>query len=102
MITVTVLYPNETNASFDNDYYMDKHLPMVRERLAPALESVKVEFGISGGAPDTPAPFVALGHLQFTSLDDFSAAFAPHAEEILADVPNYTSIAPVFQISQVQ
>lgn len=41
MITATVLYPNEPNTSFDNDYYMDKymdkHIPMVGQRLAPPL-----------------------------------------------------------------
>ena len=32
----------------------------------------------------------------------FEAAFLPHAQELLADVPNYTNIQPVIQISEVK
>ena len=33
MVRVTVLYPNESAKRFDHDYYANKHLPMVMERL---------------------------------------------------------------------
>jgi len=29
------------------------------------------------------------------------AGFGPHAQEIMSDIPNYTDIAPVIQISEV-
>jgi hypothetical protein len=32
MIKVTVMYPNGSGAKFDMNYYVGKHLPMVRER----------------------------------------------------------------------
>src|SRR5262249_49828671 len=59
-----------------------------------------VEEGIAGGAPGAPATFVAMGHLYFDSIDAFQAAFAPHAQSILADIPNYTNTQPTIQVSE--
>jgi uncharacterized protein (TIGR02118 family) len=102
VITVSVLYPNTSNEAFDMDYYVGKHIPMVQEKLGSALKSVKVEAGIAGGTPDAPAPFVAVAHLSFDSVEDFQGSFGPHAEEILADIPNYTAIPATFQIAEVR
>ncbi len=79
MIKVSVLYPNTTGCKFDMRYYLDKHMPMVRNKLGTACKRVAVEQGIAGGAPGSPATYVAMGHLYFDSTDAFQAAFAPHA-----------------------
>jgi uncharacterized protein (TIGR02118 family) len=102
MIKVSVLYPNRGDAKFDMDYYVTKHMPMVRQKLAPACKGVAAEQGIAGGAPGTPPAFVAMGHLLFDSADAFQKAMAPHAAEIMGDIPNYTNIQPVIQISDVK
>ena len=101
MITVSVLYPNDEGASFDHDYYKDKHIPMVAEKLGSALKGVTIERGIAGGAPGAPAPYVAIAHLSFDSVADFQGSFGPNAEAILADIPNYTAIQATFQVSEV-
>jgi uncharacterized protein (TIGR02118 family) len=102
MIKVSVLYPNSGDAKFDMNYYVTKHMPMVRQKLGAACKGVAVEQGIAGGAPGAPPAFVAMGHLLFDSADAFQTAFAPHASEIMADIPNYTKIQPVIQISDVK
>jgi len=38
----------------------------------------------------------------FDSADAFASAFGPHAQEILADIPNYTNTQPTIQISDVK
>jgi len=38
---------------------------------------------------------------KFTSAEDFMAAFMLHAEVLQGDMPNYTDIEPVIQISEV-
>jgi uncharacterized protein (TIGR02118 family) len=43
-----------------------------------------------------------MGHLYFDSVEAFQAAFGPHAPAIMADIPNYTDIQPVIQISEVK
>jgi len=102
MITVSVLYPNTEGEAFDMDYYVGKHIPMVQDKLGSACKSVKVEAGIAGGAPGEPAPFVAVAHLSFDSVEDFQNSFGPNAEEILADIPNYTAIPATFQVAEVK
>jgi uncharacterized protein (TIGR02118 family) len=102
MIKVSVYYPNSAGVRFDMDYYVSKHIPMVQKKVGPALKAVAVEQGLAGGAPGTPAPYIAVGHLTFDSVEAFQTAFTPHAEAISADVSNYTNVQPVIQISQVK
>jgi uncharacterized protein (TIGR02118 family) len=61
-----------------------------------------VEQGLGGGTPGAPPTYTAMGHLYFDSITEFQAAFAPHAEVIMADIPNYTNVQPVIQISEVK
>jgi uncharacterized protein (TIGR02118 family) len=101
MIKVTVLYPNSPDVKFDMKYYVSHHLPMVRDKCAPACLSIAAEGGLAGGDPGSPAPYIAVGHLTFESVPAFQAAFVPHAAEILADIPNYTNAKPIIQISEI-
>jgi uncharacterized protein (TIGR02118 family) len=48
-----------------------------------------------------PATCVAMCHIFCDSVEAFQAAFGPHAKTIMADIPNYTDIAPVMQVSEV-
>ena len=102
MIKVSVLYPYTANARFDMDYYLNRHVPMVRDKLGAACTGAIVEQGVSGGAPGSSPPYLVIGHLMFDSVGSFQSAFAPHASAIMADIPNYTPIQPVLQISEVK
>ena len=61
-----------------------------------------MEQGIGGTAPNSPAPYIAMGHLLFDSIEQFQEAFEAHAQALLADIPNYTNAQPVIQISEVK
>jgi uncharacterized protein (TIGR02118 family) len=63
---------------------------------------MSVDEGVAGGAPGELAPHAAIGHLLFDSVEDFQGAFGPHTDEIMGNVPNYTRIQPVIQISEVR
>lgn len=102
MIKVSVLYPAGDATTFDMNYYCTSHMPMVRSKLGAALKSMAVEQGLAGGAPGAPPTYAAMGHLYFDSVEAFQNAFGPHAKEILADIPNYSSVQPVIQISEVK
>jgi len=102
MIKVSVLYPSGEGKTFDIAYYCDKHIPMVRRLLGAALKGVAVEQGIAGGEPGAPAPYLAIGHLSFDSVEAFMQAFAPAAEALQGDIPNYTNSRPMIQISEVR
>jgi uncharacterized protein (TIGR02118 family) len=102
VITVSVLYPNKEGAKFDMTYYLQKHIPMVKKTLGSALKGVSVEQGVGGAAPGSKAAYSTICHLRFDSLQSFQAAFGPHAESIQKDVPNYSSVEPVVQISEIK
>lgn len=101
MIKVSVMYPNEPGARFDHDYYRDNHMPLVKERMGDACLYYTVDKGLGGGGPKDPATYVAMCHIFADSVEAFQAAFGPHADEILADIKNYTDLAPVMQVSEV-
>ena len=102
MIKVSILYPHKTDVRFDHAYYRERHMPMVAGLLGEACKGWGVEEGISGGAPGVPPPYVCIGHLLFDSVEAFQAAFRPHGKAIMADIPNYTDVAPLTQISEVR
>ena len=102
MIKVSALYSNGDGVTFDLDYYCNKHIPMVKGLLGAALKDLTVDKGIAGGTPDSPATYVVMGHLYFESVADFQNTFGPHAEKIMADIPNYTNAQLVIQISEIQ
>jgi uncharacterized protein (TIGR02118 family) len=101
MIKVSVMYPNGPDARFDEAYYRDRHMPMVKKLMGDFCKYYTVDRAISPGSSEPNAPFIAMGHLFCDSVDAFQAGFGPHSEEIMADIPNYTNQAPVIQISEV-
>ena len=101
MIKVSVVYPNGEGKTFNMDYYTTKHLPAVSLLLGDALKGATVEKGLGGGAPGSIAPYAAMGNMYFNTIEEFQKAFGPNAEKIMADIPNFTNIEPVIQISEV-
>ncbi len=102
MIKVSVLYPNNDGSHFDMDYYCNRHMPMVQEKLGAAVKGVSVEQGLGGPTPGSRATYIAMGHLLFESVEAFQTAFGPHAEAIMGDIPNYTDIPPTIQVSDIK
>lgn len=103
MTRISILYPNTPGARFDFDYYLGAHMPLSITRLSahPGYRGVSVERGLVSAAPDEPVPYIAMCHYNFSSAEDFMAAFQPHAQLLQGDMANYTDIAPVIQINEV-
>ena len=102
MIKVSVLYPNGDGKTFDMNYYCNKHVPMVAGLLGDAVKGATVEKGLGGGTPNAPAPYVAMGNLYFDTVQAFENSFGPNTDKIMSDIPNYTNIEPIIQVSEVQ
>ena len=101
MIKVSVMYPYSAGARFDHAYYRDKHMPLVQARMGAACKFYTVDKGLAGGTPDSPPTYVGMCHIFCETVEAFQGGFGPHAAEILADIPNYTDLQPVLQISEV-
>jgi uncharacterized protein (TIGR02118 family) len=93
MIRLSVYYPTTEGASFDHAYYRDTHVPLAVKTWG--LSGAEIDKGVDG-------PYVAAVHFKFDSLEALSAAMADQGTgDVLADVANYTSIAPVLQTSEI-
>jgi len=101
MIKVSVMYPNQPGARFDHDYYRATHMPLVKARMGDNCRFYTIDKGLAGGAPGAPPAYVGMCHIFCDSVESFQAGFGPHADEILADIRNYTDLSPVIQISEV-
>jgi uncharacterized protein (TIGR02118 family) len=101
MVKISILYPN--TGKFDMDYYLDTHMPRSIAMLSSGkgYRGVSVERGLGGASPGSAPSYVAMCHYLFDSVDDFMAAFLPHAAELQGDMPNYTDIENVIQVSEV-
>ena len=89
MIRLSVLYPTTEGATFDHDYYRDKHVPLAVKTWG--LDGAEIDKGVDG-------PYVAAVHFKFESLDAMGAA---GTMDVLSDVANYTTITPVMQTSEI-
>lgn len=93
MIRLSVLYPGGEGATFDHDYYRDKHIPLALRTWG--LGQAEIDRGVDG-------PYVAAVHFRFESLEAIKAAMSnPGTPDVLADVANYTNITPVMQTSEI-
>jgi uncharacterized protein (TIGR02118 family) len=93
MIRLSVLYPTTDGATFDHDYYRDSHVPLAC--TAWGLDGAEIDKGVGG-------PYVAAVHFRFASMEAMQQALAAEGTaEVIADVANYTTIAPVQQISEI-
>ena len=101
MIRMTVLYRNSEASTFDFDYYVKTHLELAKERLKEfGVGRIEVERGIEA-LDGQKAPYVCVAHVHFSSIEDLKRGVEAHAEELLADVPNFTNIEADLQISEV-
>jgi uncharacterized protein (TIGR02118 family) len=101
MIVVSVMYPAGSDTTFDMDYYLTKHVPLVGARWNDCgLREAKVLQGI-GAAGGSPAMYSVIALLTFDSAADFEQAVARHGEEIIGDIANFTNVQPVIQVNDV-
>lgn len=101
MILVTVSYPAGANTKFDLDYYMNKHIPLLRERwTSHGLTNVQAVRG-AGKVDGSPIDFQVMALISFDSMASFQAAAAAHGPEIIGDIPNFTDTQAAVQINEV-
>lgn len=101
MIKVSVMYPNNVGARFDHQYYRDHHMPLVKEKLAERCLFYTIDKGLAGESPETPAPYVAMCHVFCDSVSTFQDGMALHGKAIFDDIPHFTDLVPLVQVSEV-
>ena len=73
-------------------------MPLLKRKMGDTCVRYTVDKGLAGSAP---LLYIGMCHIFSESIEAFQAGFGPHAQEIMADIPNHTNLAPVMQISEV-
>jgi uncharacterized protein (TIGR02118 family) len=95
MIRILVVYPRSEDSTFDTDYYVGSHMPMVAQKWP---QVTRWEVDLAG--PDQPHH--AVGHIYVDSMDAFGAAMAePGTGDVMSDIVNYTNVQPTMYVSEV-
>ena len=74
---------------------------MVARLFGDKLKNYGIEKGLSGRTPEDEVTYLAIGYFYFEQLSDYKEAFEPNAEKIREDIPKYTNVQPLVQVSQV-
>lgn len=100
MTVVTVMYPAGEGATFDHEYYMGTHMPMVGRLWGPlGMTNPRVLRGVPGPDGKGP-PFVVLTSIEWPDAGTFARAVQAHGAEIFNDIPKFTNIRAQTQVSE--
>ena len=102
MVKVSIFYPSKPGARFDEDYFLNTHIPLLLGLIGGAFSSVTVEIGTLGGTSDQLPPFTAICGFTCATVQAFTSAFLPNADLLQSDIPKFTDIAPVIQVSEIR
>ncbi|KAL1845681.1 hypothetical protein Daus18300_014468 [Diaporthe australafricana] len=101
-VTVTVLFPNEPDAKYDYDYYVNKHMPLMQRLWGKyGVKDFSVTKFTAG--PDGSEPKYAFGSTtSWDSYNQIKTAFAgPEVGEIFEDVHKFSNKHGVFLYGNV-
>jgi uncharacterized protein (TIGR02118 family) len=100
LATLTVIYPNQPGGRFDERYYIDHHIALVRRLWGPmGLTDVRLLRGV-GTLDGGSAPYRVIALVSFTSADALRQALASYSEEVFASIRKYTDIEPEMQVNE--
>ena len=103
MIHTATLYPNGEGKTFDMDYYLNKHIPLLKSLVGDSVKFISIDKGLSDNSAESPVPYLAIGHMYFESMSAVQNSMTPAViEKLMADTPNYTNIQAIVQISVVE
>ena len=99
--TITVLYENVEDATFNLEYYLAKHMPLVAEKFTPhGMKGWRVLKAV--GTPTGAKPlYSVIATLEFDTPDQFKAAVAAEGGPVFGDVPNFSNKDPIVVIGDV-
>ncbi len=103
MIRLQAFYPNTDEGWFDHDYYVNKHAPVVHELLDPfGLVSFEVSRGTESLNEGEDAAYTCVVTCTFESREAMNEGFSGERQErLLNDIPNFTNVEPIIQVSEV-
>ncbi len=102
MVSLSVLYPASSGSAFDWDYYLGPHLALAKRLLEPrGMLRIEISRGVGGFPPGAVAPYYAIAHLYFPTMQKLQNARAETSAELIADQKKYYNGEAVVQINEV-
>lgn len=94
--TALVMYPNEEDIKFDEDYYMKTHMPLVesvwKKHSLNNWHITKFSHALDGSRPQ----YLIIATLEWESKEALDDALKdPESAKVFADIPNFTNKKPV-------
>ena len=101
MIVMSASYPYAKGKKFDETYYVDKHIPVVRDVLGDLVKDGGSYKGLPGLDGSDPA-FFYRADMSFASMEDVGKALSgPRVGEMMADTANYTDVENVLAVCEI-
>ena len=90
-VNAIVLYPRKEGSTFDKEYYLKTHMPLVMKHWGKhGLKSYAVS------DPNADGPYSISAVLEFDSYEGFEKATQdPGTKEVMDDIKNFSSEASV-------
>ena len=101
MKCITILYPAKDNDAFDFDFYLRRHVPLIKDILGPSLHRIEVRKGASGQDPTAAPTYTCVISIWIADWPAYEKAIAARASELIAEVPLFTKVMPLIQVDDV-
>jgi uncharacterized protein (TIGR02118 family) len=98
MKCVTMIYPNKKGATFNFDYYLNRHIPWAIKLTGDKGTEVRKGASNPNGGP---VPYICLCRFWINSEEEYRAVMEKHGKDLIADVANFTNVEAVVQIDEV-
>jgi len=70
--------------------------------MNPAVKGIIVESGFTGRDPESKPPYICLAHIFYETVEAMMATRTPErAAKLLADIPNFSNVAPIHQVGEI-
>jgi uncharacterized protein (TIGR02118 family) len=102
MVSLSVLYPASSGTTFDWDYYLGPHIALAKKLLAPrGLLRIEISRGVGGFPSGAIAPYYAIAHLYFPTMQKLQTALGETAADLITDQKKYYNGGSVVQVNDV-
>ena len=100
MKCISVLYPAKDNEAFDFDFYLRRHVPLIKDILGKSLHRLEVRRGQPGPGGSAPT-YTAIISIWIADWAAYEKALAARAQELIDEVPLFTKVMPLIQTDEV-
>jgi len=101
MKCINVLYPAKDNDSFDFEFYVRRHVPLIQDILGKSLHRIEVRKGVTANDGSSAPGYTCVISIWIADWPAYEKAIAARASELIAEVPLFTKVMPVMQIDEV-